>query len=239
LQEDLKWDNFDELIPDIGKFKSGLGLGPKGILTPEDNANPQLARINESTHIDKSKFVTYSGYLVNKYLMVGKRKLLEQTLLGPFNYVTVKLPVQLGREHPALKLLNAEMSNLVMNPDATVAGPPSPHAYVLNDGIAPVSSALYMPPELIRKSPMLLESELPSIRNACDVHLARVFRNMDHVSFLDSKPPRHLGRKDLIDQAHPEQGRRRIFQWIIHDLLEYVPSQASTQVVPGHNALER
>jgi hypothetical protein len=223
LQEELKWDNADQLIPDIGKFKNGIVVAREASLTPEDNANPQLAGINRSKRINKSKFVTYGGYLVNSYLLFGKRKLIERTLLAPVKYVTVKLPVQLGREHPALKLLNAEMSNLAVNPDAPVKGQPSRHSYMLNDGIAPISSALYLPEELIRNNPMLAEKELSTIAAASDVHLARAFRDMDHCSFLDGKPPRIVGGKGVIDQLHPEHGRRPIFQWIIHDLLEHSP----------------
>ena len=237
LQQNLKWDNFDELIPDIGKFKRGLILGPEGTLTPEDNANPQLALVNKSKRINKGKFVTYGGYLVNSYLMFGMRKILERTLLAPVNYVMVKLPVQIGREHPALKLMNVEMSNLVINPNAPAEGRPSPHAYVLNDGITPISSALYLPLEAMRKSPILQEQGLQSIRENNDVHLSRAFRGMDHISFLDGKPPRRLGSKDLVDQVHPEHGQRSIFQWIIHDLLENVPAGETTHVTTPETKL--
>ncbi len=231
LQEDLKWDNFDELIPDVGKFKRGLGLGPSGDLTPKDDANPELALINEQQRLNKGKFIAYSGYLVNVYLMHGKRKFLEKTLLAPYHFVTVKLPVQLGREHPALRMLNKEMSNLAVNPDARLYGPPSPHSYVLNDGIAPVSSALFLPPEVIRENPMLLEYQLPILKHASDLHLVRVFRDIDHISFLDGKPPRHFGSRKLSDQVHPEEGQKEIFDWITGDILKYVPDGAAAQAV--------
>ena len=155
--------------------------------------------------------------------------------LAPVNYVMVKLPVQIGREHPALKLMNVEMSNLVINPNAPAEGRPSPHAYVLNDGITPISSALYLPLEAMRKSPILQEQGLQSIRENNDVHLSRAFRGMDHISFLDGKPPRRLGSKDLVDQVHPEQ--RSIFQWIIHDLLENVPAGETTHVTTPETKL--
>lgn len=223
LQDDLKWDNFDELIPDVGKFKSGLGLGPVGVLSPKEDANPQLAKINTASTVNKSKFITYAGYLVNIYLMSERRQLLERSILAPVNYVTVKLPVQLGREHPALRMLNMEMSNMVINRhnEADEDSPASPHTYVLNDGITPISSALYLPPEIIKKNPMLLEHELPAISQATDVRLSRAFRNMDHISFLDGKPPKRFGSKLLIDQVHPDQESRPVFQWIIRDLLEH------------------
>jgi hypothetical protein len=230
LQEDLKWDNFDKLIPHVGKFNSELGLGPKGDLTPEADANPELASINKSKTINKSKFVAYGGYLVNIYMMTGTRKLMEQTVLAPFHYVFVKLPVQIGREHPALRMLNKELANLKVNPDAPVYGPPSPHSYMLNDGIAPVSSALYLPAGVIREDPMLLEDELPKIRKASDVRLVRVFRDIDHISFLDGVPPKHLGSQLVSDRVHPEDGQRRIFQWLIKDLLECVPDSKAAAV---------
>jgi hypothetical protein len=221
LQQDLKWDNFDNLIPDLGKFKSAFPIGPSGTLTPEADANPKLAKINESPRINKSKFITYGGYLVNIYLMKGERKFIEETILAPINYVTVKLPVQLGREHPALRLLNFEMSNLKINPDAAENSQPSPHTYELNDGITPLSSALFMPPEFMRKHPMLVEDKLDTVPQSSDVRLVRIFRDMDHISFLDGKPPRHFGRTDLIDQAHPGAGRHMLYDWLSSDLLKY------------------
>lgn len=239
LQEDLCWDNFDQLIPDIGKFKGDLGLGPKGVLEPRLDSNPELASINESTRINKSKFITYGGYLVNVYLMHGKRRLLEKTVLAPYHYVFVKLPVQLGREHPALRMLNTEMSTLAINPDTPAYGPPSPHSYVLNDGIAPLSSSLYLPPGLVRENPMLLENEFPAIREAADVHLVRVFRDMDHISFLDGKPPKRLGRKEVKDQIHPEDGSRSLFQWLAQDLLRYVPDGTAAQAVPASAHMQK
>jgi len=229
----LKWDNFDELIPNIGEYKSELGIGPEGHLTPKTNDNPELAKINESARIDKSKFISYGGYLENIYLMSPKRKLLEQTLIAPFHYVFVKLPVQLGREHPALRMMNHELSNLAVNPDAPIYGPPSPHSYVLNDGITPVSSALYLPPNLIRANPMLMENQLPNLKNLSDVQLVRVFRDMDHISFLDGKPPHHICKTQLSDQVHPDEGKRKIFQWVAKDLLQHVTDGAAAQAVPA------
>jgi pimeloyl-ACP methyl ester carboxylesterase len=232
LQKDLAWDNFDKLIPDVGKFKSGLGIGigPKGVLTPQADDNPELAAINQSPREDKSKYIAYGGYLVNIYLMHGKRKLLEETVLAPFHYVTVKLPVQLGREHPCLRMLNKEMSSLAVDPQAAKAEHANSHAYVLNDGITPISSSLYLPPEIIKENPMILESELPVLKKVSDIHLVRVFRDLDHISFLDGKPPKHLGRRTLKDQAHPEDGQRKLFAWVAQDLLQYVPEGKSAQL---------
>ncbi len=223
LQKDLAWDNFDQLIPDVGKFKSGIGLGPKGVLTPQADDNPELAAINESPRENKSKYIAYGGYLVNIYLMHGKRKFFEETVLAPFHYLTVKLPVQLGREHPCLRMLNKEMSTVAVNPQAAKIEHADSHAYVLNDGITPISSSLYLPPEVIKGNPMIQESELPILKKVSDVHLVRAFRDLDHISFLDGKPPRRFGRKTLKDQAHPEDGQRKLFAWVAQDLLDYVP----------------
>ncbi len=232
LQQDLRWDNFDDLIPRVGRFKEG-GLGPRGDLTPGTMDNPELAAINASGRINKTKFVTYGGYLVNIYIMPPWRRRLEKTILAPYRYVTVKLPVQLGREHPALRMLNKELSNMAINPDAPIYGPPSPHSFVLNDGITPVSSALYLSPELIKENPMLLEADLPALHGATDVHLARVFRNLDHISFLDGRPPNKVPWPKVSDMIHPEDGKKRLFDFLVDDLKNYRLDSAAAHAIPA------
>jgi hypothetical protein len=216
--EDLKWDNLDGLIPEVGRFKARLPIAPRGVLTPDRDANPELARINTEGGLDKSKFIVYGGYLINPYLLTpGKRKL-EKTILAPYRFVTVRLATQVGREHAALKLLNQEMGRLDVNPNAPVYGPPNPHAFGLNDGITPLSSAIFLPPDVMKGYPVLQEGDLARLRHASDVRLARVFRNIDHVTFLDGRPP-HRGSPELRDELHPEHGQRQIIDWMLSDLM--------------------
>jgi len=218
--EDLKWDNLDNIIPEVGRFRSKLPIAPRGVLTPARAANPELAKINTESGLDKEKFIAYGGYLLNPYLMRPGQRKLEKTILAPYRYVTVKVATQLGREHAALKLLNQEMSTMAVNPNASLVGPPSRQTFDLNDGITPLSSAMFLPPEVMKECPILHEEDLPRLRSATDVHLARVFRGIDHVTYLDGRPP-HRGSPNLCDQLHPEQGQRPIIDWMLVDLMNH------------------
>ncbi len=224
--EDLRWDNLDDIIPEVGRFKSKLPIAPRGVLTPERAANPELARINTESGLDKNKFITYGGYLVNPYLMSPGQRKLEKTILAPYRYVTVKVATQLGREHAALKLLNQEMSTMKVNPNAGASAPPSPQTFSLNDGITPLSSAMFLPPDVMKDYPILQEADLPRLRSATDVRLARIFKNIDHVTYLDGRPP-HRGSPYLRDQLHPEHGQRPIIDWMLVDLMSHQPMVAA------------
>jgi hypothetical protein len=218
--EDLRWDNLDDVIPDVGRFKSKLPIAPRGVLTPARAANTELAAINTEGQLDKDKFITYGGYLLNPYLMTPGQRKLEKTILAPYRFVTVRVASQLGREHAALKLLNQEMSSMAVNPNGGLTGPPSRQTFDLNDGITPLSSAMFLPPEVMKDYPILHEADLSRLRSATDVHLARVFKNIDHVTYLDGRPPRR-GSPNLRDQLHPEQGQRPIIDWMLVDLMNH------------------
>lgn len=218
-QQDLKWDDLDGLIPNIGQFQKRNPLAPRGDLTPERDANPVLAAVNTNGKLKKDKFITYAGYLVNPYLLTGARKKLTTTILAPYRFLTVRLPVQLGREHPALKMLNEEMGRLAVNPDASLYGPPNPHTFVLNDGITPLVSALFLPDSALKAHPCVQESDFLDLKKLTDVQTARIFRDIDHITFLDGRPP-HRGSPLLSDQLHPLHGRRMIVDWMLYDLMQ-------------------
>ncbi len=97
--------------------------------------------------------------------------------------------------------------------------PDSPrlYAYALNDGVSPVVSALFLPNEFCRTHVLSDEASLSQLHGATDVGKARVFCNIDHITFIDSKHPWFTSPK-LQDKLHPEDGNRRIFDWILFDL---------------------
>ncbi|HEY9868180.1 MAG TPA: hypothetical protein V6D08_03150, partial [Candidatus Obscuribacterales bacterium] len=93
------------------------------------------------------------------------------------------------------------------------------HVYALNDGITPVSSALYLSPEACKTHMLLHESDIRSLKPAIDVRKARVFRNINHITFVTGKPP-HRGSPLVRDELNPEQPEQQIFDWMLADLLE-------------------
>lgn len=214
-QADLKWDNLDGGIPAIGSFKGLTPIGPKGNLTPEKDSGSVLRKINESG-VDKAKIIAYAGYLVTpEVLCMTKKRRLESYILAPYRFLTVRMPAQLGREQPALKVLSTKIGKVKAADESGL----STKKFALNDGITPITSALFLPPQVVRDYPILKEDDLPSLRPHLDIRLGRVFRNIDHVTFVDGAPP-HRGTKFMKDELHPEDGAHTIFDWMLDELLE-------------------
>lgn len=214
-QTDLKWDNLDGGIPSIGSFKGITPLGPKGNLNPAKDESNVLRKINESGP-NKAKIVAYAGYLLNsEVITMTKKRRLESYLLAPYRFFTIRMPAQLGREQPALKVLSTKIGKV----KATDESGCSTRKFALNDGITPISSALFLPPQVVRDYPILKEDDLPTLRPHLDVRLGRVFRNIDHVTFVDGSPP-HRGSKFLKDELHPEDGSHTIFDWMLDEVME-------------------
>jgi len=214
-QADLKWDNLDGGIPSIGAFKGLTPLGPKGNLEPANDSSNVLRKINESGP-NKSKIVAYAGYLLNaEVITMTKKRRLESYLLAPYRFFTIRMPAQLGREQPALKVLNTKIGKVKAADESGL----STRKFALNDGITPVASALFLPPQVVRDYPILKEDDLLSLRPHLDVRLGRVFRNIDHVTFVDGSPP-HRGSQFLKDELHPEDGSHTIFDWMLDEIME-------------------
>lgn len=216
-QQDLRWDDSDELIPQVGSFRSKLPFGPKGYLTPARDTGTMLARTNKSGAIDKSKFITYAAYLVNPFVLDKPYSRWKHALLAPYWQISTQVRAQLGREEAALMVLNREISKVDTGPAGAGLGK-GVHVYALNDGITPVNSALFLSPDACRSHMLLHESDIRALAPVIDVRRARVFRNITHVTFVDGKPP-HRGSDLLRDELNPQQMPRHIFDWILADLL--------------------
>lgn len=218
LVRDFGWDNTDQSIPDVGSFRSLLPFGPKGDLTVENDVNKRLADLNNQP-FDKKKLITYSGYLLNPYMMPDAKRKIDTTLTAPYTLLSVKIPSHLGREHPVLKLLNRDMGTVVADKKVrTKTG--SNFVYQLNDGITPVSSAVFLPPDACASSALVHENELPKLKASTDVYLARVFRNIDHLTFIDGYRPLNAS-SEIRDEMDPGAGTKQIFDWMLSDLLQF------------------
>lgn len=214
-QADLKWDNLDGGIPSIGSFKGLTPLGPKGNLEPAKDESNVLRKINESG-VNKAKIIAYAGYLLNaEVITMTKKRRLESYILAPYRFFSIRMPAQIGREQPTLKVLATKIGKVTSTDESGL----STKKFALNDGITPISSALFLAPHVVRDYPILKEDDLPSLRQHVDVRLGRVFRNIDHVTFVDGSPP-HRGSKFIKDELHPEDGAHTIFDWILDELLE-------------------
>ncbi len=158
LRQDFGWDNVDNGIPDAGPFKSKLPFGPKGTLTAANTMNERLARVNSAV-VDKQKLITYSGYMTNPYLVSRDERIVESAFLYPYFVLFTSFPAHFGREHAALGLINKDMCCVQTTKEvAQKAG--EPFVYILNDGICPVTSAIFTPPALAKEQYLARESDI-------------------------------------------------------------------------------
>jgi hypothetical protein len=216
-QKDLRWDNADKAMPQVGAFHSKVPLGPRGNLTHSRDSNRKLAVINSLDQVNKKKFVTYGAYMLNAYISPEDSHRPISALRAPIKLLTTQLPAQLGHEQAALKVLNREISSVKV--DKNAVGDPKAHFFALNDGITPISSALYLPSDALQNHPIVHEEDLPATVKYLDVKKARVFRGFDHVFFVDGKAP-HKAPDDVRDELHPDTGSKHIFAWITDELRE-------------------
>jgi pimeloyl-ACP methyl ester carboxylesterase len=233
-QQDLKWDDADDLVPQVGAFKSKFPFGPKGVLTIGRDTSSILSEANSEHKVDKKKFTVLAGYLLNTYVLSRERDRLRYRIMAPFHFLSTQLRAQIGEENAALLVLNREISKIDTGPGGEELGRGA-HVYALNDGITPISSALYLPEKVCRTHLLLRETDLQGIAPLIDVASARAFRNIDHVTFIEGKPPHH--GKLVRDSLHPEQGMHEIFDWMLAEVLQCnvndVEHSAEVKVLPG------
>jgi len=232
LLADLNWDNCDRFMPEAGTFRSRLPLGPGGNLQISTNANARTLELNRSSKIDKSKFIAYAGYMLNPYMKPGLSRHFEATVLYPYSLITTKLPAHIAREHPVLDMLNREIARIIPD-DQQSAAASSRFVYALNDGITPVNSAVFLPSDDCSAA-IAREQDLDRLKPNIDVRLARVFRNIDHLTFIDGYRPRHASPM-IKDQLNPADGPRTMFDWILSDLMQSQapPGQLATESKPS------
>jgi hypothetical protein len=225
LVKDFGWDNSDDSIPNVGPFHSKLPLGPHGDLTIGRDVNKRLAELN-SQPFDKKKLITYSGYLLNPFMLPEMQRKIDTTVMAPYTILTIQAPAHIGREHPVLKWLNRDIGTIIPSKEAQLKTG-SQFVYQLNDGITPVASAVFLPQEACASAALVRETELPKLKSITDVHLARVFRNIDHLTFIDGYRPLNASSQ-IRDEMDPDAGSKHIFDWMLSDLLQF--DQSSNKI---------
>ena len=214
LLKDYRWDNCDNAIPSRGHFKSKLPFGPKGYVMPETSGNQRMVALNQQ-NFDKNKLITYSGYLLNPYQLPQRKRFIENTFLSPYSMFTT-LPAYIAREHSVLKMLNRVIATVPPTEEAAKKFKTN-FVYGLNDGISPVISSLFIPYTNCAQENLVREVDLMNVKPFIDVRKARVFRNIDHLTYLDGNRPGVLPGI-MRDELNPDAGTRDIFNWILLDL---------------------
>ncbi len=215
LLKDFRWDNCDGAIPNIGHFASKLPFGPKGNLNPAASVNDRMVAINKR-NFDKNKLITYSGYLLNPYQLPEAARFIESTFLFPYSLVTTGLPAYLAREHAVLNMLNRVIGTVVTT-EWTAKRSKTSFVYALNDGITPVISSMFIADRNCTQEGLAREADLMKLKPLVDVHTARIFRNIDHLTYISGRRPGVLPFA-MRDELNADAGTREIFDWILFDL---------------------
>jgi hypothetical protein len=90
--------------------------------------------------------------------------------------------------------------------------------YALNDGITPVISSMFLADKNCTRDDLARETDLMKLKPLTDVRIARVFRNIDHLAYLDGNRHGVVFGTAMRDELNPGAGVRDIFNWIILDL---------------------
>jgi len=200
LQRDYAWDNSDGQMPPQKKSHK------EKIETPTVSVTDQ-----EQTAIDH-KFFVYAGYLHNKYAP-REHGVIRQILTTPFSFFKTTLPTHLDREHPALRFLNDLIAKSV--PKSV----PEDIIYPLNDGISPISSSMLLTNEFAARPDINKMNDLTLIKANTNAGKARLFDNIDHLTYIERNRP--IGSSDKVtDKLSTNEEPRKIFDWILKDLME-------------------
>jgi hypothetical protein len=207
LRAGLKWDNFDHSKPQFGpKLWFGDTLIGEAPLYLEDP--PEIRAY-------KDKLILYACYLENRYTQAAKKagfNILDVTkpLLLPKQVIGTVLPYYGYNVHGVMRFMNYQLSELATYTPQHPEGL-NTRLYRYNDGVVPLSSALFLPP---RTEPY--QGELREMTHAVDSCFARVFTQVDHVDIGHYYWP--LRRVSSRDVLQPELEKRKPYQWLFYDL---------------------
>ncbi|MBY0403456.1 MAG: GPI inositol-deacylase [Cyanobacteria bacterium] len=215
LTRGLKWNNFDGSLP---QFK----LDNHEIKGDQIVGRVQPFEERPSTAQIKKKIIVYASYLENQYTQLQDPSLDIPKIQGgnpaliPKEIVGALLPLYGASTHAVFIYMNHQLANLPTFSESDKQGA-NHHTYQYNDGVIPLSSALYLPP---RKTPY--DGHLDQFIPAIDVQKARIFVNIDHM---------HLGEYSIlrnktlaVDILHPKEGKMTPNIWLLKDLETIYPT---------------
>ena len=221
LLEGLRWNNFDGSLPNFGPDKTPEK--PVAVYKPFWD-NPQR------TAQFKQRTIAYASYLDNPYtgrpldnqsVLASAEKLTRYLLnsILPFDFISV---------HNVVSYTNLQLSNLPTDQPGSTK-PTNYHLYRYNDGVVPVSSALFLP----GRPDQPYNEQLLELIQLADVPKVRVFKNWDHMEIGEYFA---WNRKTALkDIAHPNEEAKTPNAWVFNDLLDIQklsPHVDSTPAIP-------
>jgi hypothetical protein len=240
LTPGMRWDNFDRSLArfdlanetSLGRTVSHqakahrinqlMGQLDGNIANRLTNSLPANTLVTQQAQITalKQKTIVYACYLKNRFIAnnqgnanglqalpkaVGKSaKALPSLFFGSF------FPFYVFSVHWVLQFTNDQLTNLpTYTPEAPFGK--NNRLYAYNDGVVPLSSALYLPPNT---TPYYGDPR--TLAHYIDVKQARVFSGLDHVELGEyTDKPNSIISADLL---HPTEAKRSPNAWLLHDI---------------------
>ncbi len=204
LSRGIKWNNFDNSLP---QFKLEPILNGDQVLA---KSQPYVERT--TTEAFKKKTIVYGSYLENAYLEQPPHggSLVKKTTKIPKAIIGALIPLYGSSVHAVFVYMNKQMAELPTFSETQLKGVDE-KVYRYNDGVIPLSSALFLP---ARTTPY--KEDWQGMLKAMDCQQARVFVNIDHMHLGDYNIVKN--KTQAVDLAHPDQGKRTPTDWILYDL---------------------
>ena len=202
LLTDYYWDNCDHQLPSIGAYQFRFPIAAKGVLLPPNSPPP-----GENYSQSNEKIIAYAGFLQNQYCSNHKHSKFFAPLYSFGTFCHTTIPAHLTRQHAVLRVLNYEIASIVHNREK------SESPYALNDGVIPIASGISLPSDATANIYSSDKEEIARMRLQINIHKARLFKNIDHLTFIDGSS------HSLIDQFSPTEKPRSLFAWLLSDIL--------------------
>jgi hypothetical protein len=177
----------------------------------------------------KQKTFVYASYMNNPRVrkfnqsnkpsnpLQGLPHLVERSATAlPSLFFGSLFPIYVFSVHWVLQFTNDQLANLpTYTPEAPFGF--NTHLYAYNDGVVPLSSALFLPPA---SKPYYGNAD--ELAKALDVKDARIFAGLDHIELGEyTNNPKNIIIPDLL---HPTLGKRSPNAWLLHDIKALFPS---------------
>jgi hypothetical protein len=207
LLSDYYWDNCDQRIPSIGRYQFRFPITARGFLSP-----PAVPPPGASISSSRNKIIAYAAYLQYQPAAERQQNGAYRIVQATQSFWTTTIPAHLGRQHAVLRLLNPLISSVVQN------SPNQQSAYVLNDGITTLVSAVSLPESAALKNSIDGSVNSAVLASQVDLRKTRIFAGADHLTFIDGRRPRGLPA-EIPDQLSPNEKPRSMFAWLLTDIL--------------------
>jgi hypothetical protein len=203
LIEGMRWNNMDGSFP---LFKPNtVVVKPVFVYEPFWNNLQRLTQLKQRT-------IVYASFLDNPYTgrALSSLSRIQHAEKLTKDLLTSILPLDFVSVHAVMRYTNLQMSNL---PTQTTEGQKNQHVFRYNDGVVPISSALFLP----ERPTLPYTEQMTELAQLADVRQVRLFKGWDHMEIGEYFA--RTSRRTLHDVTEPTQKAQSPNAWVFTDLV--------------------